>query len=258
MEKMKTRTLSLLTLGLACALGIFGSVKFSNRQETVANAAVTETKRVWCSTVDVNAWWFVDSAKFMIHYYGGVADTTGEMVLDNANTIYYFDLPTDATTVQWYRDVSGTSYNWTNTIDFGTGTFYIHDYTSGDPAKQDVGYDGAGTHSTTTNVLNFAATIDTSAEACSLSAAQAAVNAYNAMPTFEQDQFDALVVSAGVTGLQRLQYLRNFYSISTVLNSNEMLMNSNGDNSLTTIVLIFISAVTVLGGFFLLRNKKTA
>ena len=110
------------------------------------------------------------------------------------------------------------------------------------------------TPTATTVVANFAATIDTAGEACSSGAAQAAVNAYNALSTFEQDQFDALQVSPGVTGLQRLNFLKSFYGISTPLNQN--MTQSNNNKNVVAISIIGILSISAIAGYYFLKTKK--
>lgn len=227
MNFKKTLLTSLVTFLLG---GVFLSAN-QNTSQFEPQAAVTETKRVWA--IARTSYWFNDSVSF------GMATTTGFIGNDAQNYTtylmqrdennndfgeggtqfsgsrahaYYVDVPTNITHVQFFREASPSSrFNFTGYSTYTVGMKYIlEDLTTSESA----GF----AFNTTKVVSDFSNSIDTSAEACTSGQAQTAINTYNAMPTFEQNQFDALDVGGGVTGLQRLQYLRDFYSIATVLN----------------------------------------
>lgn len=209
--------------------GVFLSAN-QNTSQFEPQAAVTETKRVWA--IARPDFWFNGSVSF------GVATTTG-FIVDSAQNYttylmqrdennndfgaggteftgsrahaYYVDVPTNITHVEFFREASPANrFNYSGWSLYTTGMKYVLDGSTSEFA----GF----AFNTTKVVSDFSNSIDTSAEACTSGQAQTAINTYNAMPTFEQNQFDALDVGGGVTGLQRLQYLRDFYSIATVLN----------------------------------------
>ena len=124
---------------------------------------------------------------------------------------YYVDVPTDVTHVEFFREANPSSrFNYSGWSTYTSGMKYVFDGSTSE-------FSGFS-FSTTKIVSDYAAELDTSAEVCTSGAAQTAVNDYNLLATFEQNQFDVLDVGGGVTGLQRLQYLKDFYSISTALN----------------------------------------
>ena len=110
---------------------------------------------------------------------------------------------------------------------------------------------------TTTAVSAFAATMDTAAEACSVTAAQSGIDAYNDLPTFEQNQYEALAVGDGQTGIDRLNYLKVFYDISTPIGSSVSGRVASKDSSATATVIIGALVVSSLAGYYFISNKKT-
>lgn len=260
---MKKCLLGLFVFGLL--FGAFGVA--THQEEPVAiEAATTNTKRVWMKN-SITTDWDKDGAGTAIHYWGGAQGTAFPGVRtkwDAANSLVYYDIPADVTTYMFVR-VSGTD----PIADWGAKTADLV-YTNSVGKYYDltgpIAWGGATTPgdfvsftpATTTIVSAFAATIDTSAEACNASAAQAAVTAYNALSTFEQDQFDALIVGGGVTGIQRLTYLVNFYGIVTPLNAIDFLDRKSTEMSLSTIVILSSLSITSLGLFFVLTKKKKA
>jgi len=213
----------------------------------------------------ITSTWDADGAGTAIHYWGGVSGTTWPGVRvswDVANGLVYYDLPADITNYQFVR-VSGNDpiADWgakTNDLAYADSVGKYYDLTG------PIAWGGAATPgsfvaftpATTTVVANFVATIDTDTEACSASAAQAAVNAYNNLSTFEQDQFDVLSFgSPAKTGLETINYLKSFYSISIPLNAN--LIDSPTTKNIALIVTIGILGLTSLAGVYFLRKIKT-
>jgi hypothetical protein len=124
---------------------------------------------------------------------------------------YYVDVPTNITHVEFFREASPTNrFNYSGWSLYTAGMKYVFNGSTAEFA----GF----AFNTTKVVQDFADSIDTSAEACTSELAQTAINTYNAMATFDQNQFDVLAVSEGVTGFQRLEYLRSRFSIATALN----------------------------------------
>ena len=241
--------------------GVFG-VALTRNETIKAEAATVQTKRVWMKN-SIPADWSKDGAGTAIHYWGGAQGTAWPGVrvkLDTANSLVYYDIPADATYFMFVR-VSGSDpiKDWSaKTADllFSNSIGKYFDLTG------PIAWGGATTPgsfvsftpATTTIVASFAATIDTQAEACNATAAQNAVNAYNALSTFEQDQFDALSVGGGMTGLQRLEFLKSFYSISTPLNQN--LVQSDNNKNILAISIIGILSISAIGAYYFLKTKK--
>ncbi len=261
-KKLKTLGLIFSIIPLAIVIGV-GVFVTSTRQISDVNAATTETKRVWMKN-SITSTWDADGAGTAIHYWGGSQGTTFPGVRvswDSANSLVYFDLPSDVTTYMFVR-VSGSDpiTDWgakTADLSYADSIGKYFDLTG------PIAWGGATTPgsfvsftpATTTVVANFAATIDTSAEACSQSAAQAAVNAYNAMSSFEQNQFDALSFGTPArTGSQTLEYLRLFYDISTPLNSNFSVETQN--NGTPLIIAFGVLGITTLAGIILFRFSR--
>lgn len=246
----------------ALLAGVFGVVA-THKEAVIAEAANEETKRVWLHTTYVS-WWDGDLANALVgvHYWGGTSgsDWAGvQMSKDNANNLWYFDVPSDTTTVKFTRikasdptvEPFNKSVNTNLPVNPNLTRFELWNSTSsGEQEGAWVDF----TPVTTTIVANFAATIDTDVEACSSQATQAAVDAYNALSTFEQDQFNVLNVGGGVTGLQRLNYLKSFYGIPTPLNQN--ITQSNNDKNILAISIISVLSVSAIAGYYFLKTKK--
>ncbi len=210
-----------------------GGVVLSANQNTSQfepQAAVPETKRVWA--IARESWWFGDGVSFGVAtttgFVGAAAQnyTTHIMQRDVNNNdfgtdgtefsgsrahAYYVDVPTNVTHVEFFREANPANrFNYSGWSLYTAGMKYVF---NGSTAEF------AGFAFNTTKVVeDFANSIDTAAEICTSGQAQTAINTYNGMATFEQNQFDVLTVSVGVTGLQRLEYLRSRFSIATTLN----------------------------------------
>jgi hypothetical protein len=223
----KTTFSSILTILMVG--GVFLSVN-QNTSQFEPQAAVTETKRVWA--IARESWWFDAGVSFGVStttgFVGPAAQnyTTYIMQRDVNNNdfgaggtefsgsrahAYYVDVPTNITHVEFFREASPTNrFNYSGWSLYTAGMKYVFNGSTAEFA----GF----AFNTTKVVQDFADSIDTSAEACTSELAQTAINTYNAMATFDQNQFDVLAVSEGVTGLQRLEYLRSRFSIATALN----------------------------------------
>ena len=249
---------AILTVGVGATLSSFSSSR-------EAEAATVETKRVWMKN-SITSTWDADGAGTAIHYWGGAQGTTWPGVRvkwDAANSLVYFDLPSDVTTYMFVR-VSGSDpiADWgakTEDLVYEESVGKYFDLTG------PIAWGGATTPgsfvsftpSTTTIVANFAATIDTAAEACSAGAVNTAIAAYNALSTFEQDQFDVLSFgSPAKTGLETLNYLKSFYGISTPLNAN--VLGTSTDRNIAIIVTVGALSLTALAGFYFLSRKRKA
>ncbi len=212
-----------------------GGVVLSANQNTSQfepQAATTETNRIWV-TVNNSTWG--SAGNTYLYVYGGtsgavLANWPGILLItggnstssnyETGNSKWYYDVPTQYTKFFFTRrDPANVNTEWDRTVDFDTldsntpGYYFNLDYNAIN--KRTV---TSFTALTTTLVSDLSQSIDTSGEACTSASAQTAINTYNGMATFDQNQFDALDVGGGVTGLQRLQYLKDFYSISTALN----------------------------------------
>jgi len=256
------KKLSMLTLGLAMTTGICFSVSAkTSKTETTVNAATVETSRIWMVN-SITASWDADGAKTYIHYWGGASSTTWPGVAtiwDSSNGKSYYDVPSGTTGFVFARCSPAGEYWGAKTVDLvATGHFnayYFDMNTFGwDPVLCN-GTWNSFSPVVTTVVSSFADTLDTFAEACSIEAAQTAVDSYNALSTFEQDQFDALFVSEGVTGIQRLNYLKTFWNISTTLNVSNV-DSVLDDKSVIGIVMVAVIGITAVGCFYFLTRKK--
>jgi len=209
--------------------GVFLSAN-QNTSQFEPQAAITETKRIWAIS---RVWyWFSDGTIFSVgtRKSDGTGYTTYSMTQDinnvdtdggafsgNFSIAYYVDVPTDVAQVEFFRQNPNQNaadrYNYTGFSNYSIGMKYVYE-DNGIKVSTHASF----SFSTTKIVSDYAAELDKSAGVCSAGAAQTAVDDYNLLATFEQNQFDALNVGGGVTGLQRLQYLKDFYNISTALN----------------------------------------
>ncbi len=201
-----------------------GGVVLSANQNTSQfepQAANPETKRIWA--IARETWWFNDGAAFVVETKVGSTyqwlsmqqdtnnvNTGGGTYSGNNSIAYYVDIPTNIEQVQFGRGVNFNNINTTGFINYSSGMNYVF--------SGSVTVDNSFNFSTTVVVSNFNNSYNDAVEVCTFAGASNAIDAYNNLKTFEQNQYDVLDVGAGVTGLQRLQYLKDFYSISTALN----------------------------------------
>ena len=255
---------------LALLMGFIGVA--STQKDTVqVEAATVETKRVWFYP-DYVTWWENDTTgetpttAVGIHYWGGESVVGSRwagtpMLKDAANDLWYYDVPLNTINVKFTRikTADPTGEPWNKSIDTeipansGQHRFELwNDETSGEYHGAWVPYAPV----TTTIVKSFSDTIDTSGEACNATAAQTAVNTYNSLSTFEQNQFNDLDVGEGVTGLQRLNYLISFYGIDTPIGSSVPGRIPSSDNSATATLIISALGVSSLAGYYFISKKK--
>jgi hypothetical protein len=246
---------------------LLGSLGFGlaqrNKDVVRADAASPTTKRVWMKN-SITSTWDADGAATAIHYWGGAQGTTWPGVRvkwDPANSLVYFDLPADITHFMFVR-VSGSDpiLDWgakTEDLTYSESVGKYFDLTG------PIAWGGAKTQGsfvkftpeTTTIVANFAATLD-NGEACNADDAQTAVNTYNSLSTFERNQFDVMEVGDGMTGLDRLTYLKSFYGIDTPIGSNVSGGIPSSDNSATATLIISALGVSSLAGYYFISKKK--
>ena len=240
---------AILTVGVGATLS-----SFSPSRE--AEAATTETSRLWAKIVDKGQWDAAGAATY-IYYWGGSSPTSWFGVpinWDSTNDMVYYDVPSNTTGVIFVRVNDTRDGVWNQTADleatghFNNWYFNLTGYGGGE-WKNDYAF------LTTKVVSDFAATIDTAAEACSAEKAEAAVNAYNALTTFEQNQFDVLSFGTPAqTGLQTLNYLKSYYGITIPLNAN--LIGTSTDRNIAIIVTVGALGLTTLAGFYFLSRKR--
>lgn len=255
---------------LALLTGFIG-VAMTQKETVQVEAETVETKRVWFYP-DYVTWWEnnttgeTPTTAVGIHYWGGegVIGTTWAgtpMLKDAANDLWYYDVPLNTINVKFTRikTADPTGEPWNKSIDTiipansGQHRFELwNDQTLGENQGAWVSY----TPVTTTIVTSFSETIDTSGEACNATAAQTAVNTYNSLSTFEQNQFDVMVVGDGMTGLDRLTYLKSFYNISTSLNVNRVTIPRETNSNVIAILSIGGISLTSIIGYYFLKSKK--
>lgn len=241
-------------LGAGSLIGI-GSQVVSSKETEPVQAATTETSRLWAKIVNKDQW-DADGAATYIHYWGGSSSTSWFGVpinWDSTNDLVYYDVPSNTTGVNFVRVNDTRDGVWDQTVDlvatghFDNWYFNLTGYGGGE-WKNDI------TIKTTKVVSDFVATIDTAAEVCSAENAQAAVDAYNALATFEQNQFDVLSFGTPAkTGLQTLNYLKSYYS-TTPLNSNYLTGNSNSSTPL--IITLSSVGITILAVISVYKFKR--
>ena len=161
--------------------------------------------------------------------------------------IYYLDIPTDITDVQWFRQVGATQSNFTGFNAYGAGLFYVKDPNS-------AYLDTARVFNTTKAVADFASTLDTNPEICNATAVGNAITTYNGLSTFEKVQFDSLQVGESFTGLQRITYLADFYSLS--LSPARNIEATDTNKNIGAIAIIGILSVSAIAGYYFLKTKK--
>jgi len=280
---------TLLTKFAAIALGAVLTVGVGATLSTVSpsrevEAATVDTKRIWFHTDYANDDWWDNGSTTRIHYWGGTGVTGTDwpgvaMSSDAANGLWFYDVPNNTENVKFVRtDPANSSTVWNKTIDVAVPTdcnskrfeLWNDDVWFENPPgtwySEKNGAYVSFSLDTTTIVQNFADSLDTYAEACSEAKAQTAVDTYNGLSSFEQNQFDAYTYSGysgqqgtdlnGKTGLQVLNYLRARYNIQTELNSvnSNIIFSENGKIGL--IVSISIVGLTSLSGLYLLNRKR--
>ncbi len=243
-------------LTFAFLLSVIGVGFGQSRHVIKTDAASPATKRIWAKIKNKGEW---DSAgaHTQIHYWGGTGATTHPGVdvnYDPTNDLVYYDVDPSHTHVLFAR-ISPENTVWNQTPDLvipnplNNNIYYIDGYGT-------TGGWGGFSFQTTKVVSDFAATIDTSAEACTQALAQAAIDAYNNLATFEQHQYAALDVGSGQTGLDRLNYLKARYNIVTPLSSNVSPRSVATENTTTATLIIGALGVTSLAGYYFISKKK--
>lgn len=247
-------------LGAGSLIGI-GSQVVSSKETEPVQAATTETHRVWFGAGTTT--WNIDSARTFIYYWTETGSTKVEpyvwpgveMKTDDANGLRYFDVAQSNWNIIFVRRNSTNTATWNQTADLlgvGASNFNSKKFIPNEQLNN--GTWDSFTPSTTTIVAAFVATIDTYEEACNATNVKTAVNAYNALATFEQNQFD--VFSFGTpakTGLQTLNYLKSYYSI-TPLNLNYLTGNSNSSTPL--IITLSSVGITILAVISVYKFKR--
>lgn len=256
---------AMISLGMVGA----GALTATNNKVVETKAATTETARVWFDFPDEYADWSKDGATVNVHYWGGATATNwpGVPTLTDANnsTLRYFDVPIGTTGVVFLRSGPDGSADWgakTNDLTSVTGfTSYAHKYyklTSfnwGDTCCPGGWNDMSP--ATTKKVADFVATMDGVGECCSQEAATTAVTTYNGLATYEQNEFDNYSFGSS-TGLDRLNYLRSRYNVSTPLNSTNLFEN-NKDSTLIIISLVIgLVGTSLIGGYYFVNKKRKA
>lgn len=258
----KTTKITNVILG-TLMVGFFalGFSSLSQNRDIEADAATVETKRVWLYP-DFVTWWEDDLHTTHIYFWDDNAVNNGwpgyAMHNDGANSLLFYDVPLATVSVVFARVVNSTGDSDKQTVDItleSSVDSYKYDLWNDEIGGKLKGAFVAFTPDTTTIVADFAATIDTSGEACSFSAATAAVNAYNDLSTFEQNQFDVLDVGGGVTGLQRLNFLKDFYNIETSLNVSPFGFQDSSKYSWLVIGIGTLGVFALLSYFFVTKKK---
>ena len=235
-------------------------------------AEPNDTKRVWLDTTAVS-WWDGDLNNALVGIYYWIAGYSlptswpgVEMKRDNANSLWYFDVSSEVSHVKFTRinkADQGVAFNKSIDLELplspGSSKFVLSanqiDKDPGEPI--DLEQDGSSvgfSPTVSTAVLNFAATIDTQAEACSAEAASAAVATYLCLPTFEQNQFDSYSFGTPAkTGAQTLAYLKAHFGITTPLSVKASSATTNRTTAI--IVIVIVLGFATLAGFYIVGRK---
>lgn len=255
-----------LSLALLLSVVGFGVAQKSN-QVVRTEAASPTTKRVWVHTTYLT-WWRDAGAETRLHYWNASGDVTSWpgtlMTLDASNDLFYLDIQADITGAVIARVQPGTNNVWDQTVNLNItngdlNTKRVELWTSKQGNHFEAGVGISFSPNTTTVVSNYAATIDTAAEACNATAAGDAIVYYNdSLATFEQRQYAALDVGGGKTGSDRLNYLKAFYNISTPIHvpPAAVRMNDSSETGMTAMIIIGGLSVVSLGGYFFISKKK--
>lgn len=251
----------------------FGVLQKRNVEPVKVDAA-SETKRIWLNPRSIEwDWWVGTGTLVTMHYWGGDTGSNWpgtEMLVDANNThdndpskpFYYLDVDPGTTTVKFTRAkdpwvLNEEPYNKSKNIEAKFNIF-VYELKDEKDGGENIVSSSEFTPKTTKIVADFAASINTQAKACSQAAVNTAVSTYNNLSTFERNQFDNLQVGDGFTGLQRLQYLMDFYGITTPLGAKTPDFQQNTFNFNATILISSLGLVSLAGYYFLSRKKKVA
>lgn len=225
-----------------------------------------DTKRVWLDTSDVS-WWDGDleNALVGVFYWGGSLSTAWagvEMKYDNANSLWFYDVQSDVTSVKFTRiDADNRSVDFNKSIDVelpldpNNSKFELAESVTG---IEQNGTIASFSPTAPTVVLNFAATIDTQAEACNAPAVEMAIAIYHCLSTYEQNAFNNYSFGSPLrTGAQTLAYLEAYFSVVDPLGNNGLGTITNRNIAIVIIVSGF-GLVAVVGLYFINRKRKTS
>ena len=256
--------------------GVFG-VALTRNGTIKAEAAAVTTKRVWLYADSVS-WWEndPDTSSVGIYYWGGttsIAWAGTAMLKDDANDLWYYDVPADTTFVKFTRikkadpknaynksvdiNLFFNSIDHVNTYRFELSTSTINGELTGAMVLF--------TPVTSTVVNNFKAATDglngegnpEDGICADTDKAGDLVTFYNDMlSTFERYQFNNLTVGSGVTGLQRITYLSSLSSITAETTKLNTLTPLDTEKNIFALTLIGIIGLSSIGGYYLLKEKK--
>lgn len=245
--------------------GLF-SVFVSSKDQIKAEAATVETKRVWVHTGYIE-WWGNESATTYIYLFASGTDNAwpGQQMKRDSNNkkdghnLWYFDVPTNYTHMIVVRTSADGKISHNQTVNIPIET-YVNNYryevwNDKDNENKQKGAWVAFTPADTSIVVEYANSVATYDQVCSPELAQSAIDRYNALSTFEQDQFDKRNVGDGVTGLERLNYLKSFYNINTPLNVKAKTNKSTMKNA-GAIVLVGGISLSIIAGYYFLKSRK--
>jgi len=260
------KKLTKMLAAFALLVGVFG-VAANQKETVVAEAASTETKRVWLKS-DYVTWWDSDqeNSAVGIHFWGGEgvigSSWSGvEMFKDVPNNLWYYDVPINTLNVKFTRIKRGAptaephnkSINAAIPVNSNNARFELwNDIIEGENEGTWVVF----TPATTTVVSNFAASIDTAGEACNATSVENALLAYSNLATFEKAQYDSLAVGEGFTGLQRLVYLSSFYDVPFTPSSARNVGSESKHQNISALVSIGVISLTSVAGYYFLKTKK--
>jgi len=228
------------------------------------------TKRVWFDP-SLSSDWSTNLGDDLIgiHYWDASVDhelpgTSWpglEMKYDTANSLWYYDVPNEVSYVKFSKidgDNLGVALDKSIDVELPTYPGVVKFAFDGNQIESELVVEGQNfLPNVPTVVVNFAQTIDTKEEACTVSALESAVTTYTCFTTYEKEAFNDYAFGAsGETGEQIIAYLTNYFSYDEPLSLNNLGTISNRDISIIIIISVIFS-VALVGFYIFIRKRKT-
>ncbi|MGI6714311.1 MAG: hypothetical protein ACOX3K_04655 [Bacilli bacterium] len=278
-SKINLLYLSIVALNLASVF-----LPTSNHQ-TLATGGTT-TCRMWIDHGNAGNWHSSKNYAVVTYSDGTVLGAPNSpealMTFDNANQKWYLDVPSRPVSVKFYFDVNGNGYSASDKRDLVTGDITVPDppcgscvlatnqYSSGAPLTFNpfvaVPTDKSYIHDAHfESHLNTATTGPGGTQVSTLCSnpglyVSNLLAYYNALPTYEQDEFLETTVSVypsptTMTGAEIIAYLTAYAAANPELVAFQVLDENQDRNKAIAASMVIIGTIVTAGFFFISKRR---